>query len=58
MVQVPRDTLRRLVDVAAYVSLGRCAVDHQPDGAPYPDAAARRALGSLDDRLLAELREV
>jgi hypothetical protein len=35
--------------VARYVSLGRRAVDHQPDGTPYPDAKARRALGVLDD---------
>ena len=48
MVSVPRDALARLVAVARYVSLGRDAVGHQPDGAPYPDSLARRALGALD----------
>lgn len=46
---VPRAALDDLVQVAAYVSFGRRAIDHQPDGAPYPDATARRALGELDD---------
>jgi hypothetical protein len=48
-VVVPREAFDALVKVATYVSLGRRAVDRQPDGAPYPDAAARRALGMLDD---------
>jgi hypothetical protein len=48
-VNVPRAALDDLIHVAAYVSLGRRAIDHQPDGAPYPDAVARRALGALDD---------
>lgn len=48
-VAVPREAFDALVQVATYVSLGRRAVDHQPGGAPYPDAAARRALGMLDD---------
>lgn len=48
-VAVPREAFDALVQVAQYVSLGRRAVDHQPDGQPYPDAAARRALGMLDD---------
>jgi hypothetical protein len=48
-VAVPREAFDVLVQVARYVSLGRRAVDHQPDGKPYPDAAARRALGALDD---------
>ena len=48
-VAVPREAFDALVQVAEYVSYGRRAVDHQPDGAPYPDAAARRALGALGD---------
>ena len=48
-VVVPREAFDALVQVATYVSLGRRAVDHQPDGQSYPDAAARRALGMLDD---------
>jgi hypothetical protein len=48
-VAVPREAFDALVQVAEYVSLGRRAVDHQPGGKPYPDAAARRALGLLDD---------
>lgn len=48
-VAVPREAFDALVQVARYASLGRRAVDHQPDSAPYPDAAARRALGMLDD---------
>lgn len=46
---VPAAVLADLVTVARYVSLGRHAVDHQPDGRPYPDAIARRALGALDE---------
>ena len=46
---VPREALEGLVKVARYVSLGRGGVGHQPDGALYPDAAARFALGALDD---------
>lgn len=38
-----------LIAVARYVSLGRGAVGHQPDGSGYPDALARRALGALHD---------
>lgn len=49
LLQVPRDTLNDLIRVAEYVSIGRGGVDHQPDGAPYPDAVARRALGALDE---------
>lgn len=41
---VPPDAFDRLVRVAAYVSIGRSAVDHN-----YPDATARYALGALDD---------
>jgi hypothetical protein len=48
-VAIPRGAFDALVQVATYVSLGRRAVDHQPDSTPYPDAAARRALGLLDD---------
>lgn len=48
-VQVPRDAFDALVKVAEYVSYGRSAVGYQPDGAPYPDALARRALGALGD---------
>lgn len=44
-VPVLLDTLRRLVEVAAHVSRGRSAAD----AGRYPDAAARRALGELDD---------
>ncbi|MBO2461649.1 hypothetical protein [Actinomadura violacea] len=51
-----RDELRRcigaalpgLVRVAGYVSRGRGFVDVEP----YPDGAARVALGALDDRTL------
>lgn len=46
---VPRTVLEQLVSVARYVSLGRRAVDHQPDGAPYPDSMARFALGALHE---------
>lgn len=49
LVQVPREAFNHLVRVAEYVSLGRRAVDHQPDGAPYPDATARFALGALGE---------
>lgn len=49
VVQVPREALDDLIRVAEYVSYGRRAVDNQPDGAPYPDAAARRALGTLGE---------
>ncbi len=56
-VLVPADALADLVKVAQYVSRGRRAVDHQPDGTPYPDAVARRALGALDEAgLLPESR--
>lgn len=48
-IQVPRDAFNALVKVAEYVSYGRSAVGHQPDGAPYPDALARRALGTLGE---------
>lgn len=48
-VAVPARALRDLITVAAYVSLGRGAIGHQPDAAPYPDAAARLALGALHD---------
>jgi hypothetical protein len=54
IVQVPREAFDALVRVAEYVSYGR-AVDHQPDGAPYPDALARQALGALDDAGLHKL---
>jgi hypothetical protein len=54
-VQIPRDAFDALVKVAEYVSYGRGAVGHQPDGAPYPDAVARRALGALDDAGLHKL---
>ena len=56
-VAVPREAFDALVQVAEYVSYGRRAVDHQPDGAPYPDAAARRALGVLDDAGLLTAKE-
>lgn len=49
IVAVPRRLLEQLREIAAYVSLGRRAVDHQPDGAPYPDAQARFALAELGD---------
>lgn len=45
---VPRGAFEDLIRVAEYVSCGRSAVGHQPDGAAYPDATARRALGALD----------
>lgn len=48
-VVVPREAFDALVKVATYVSLGRRAADHQPDSAPYPDAAARRAIEPLAD---------
>lgn len=54
-VEVPVEALRLLVRVAQYVSLGRRAVDRQPDGAPYPDADARFGLGALPDCLLEQL---
>lgn len=51
--QVPTDTLRMLIDVAAHVSAGREAAFVKP----YPDALARRALGALDDAgILDEVR--
>lgn len=46
---VPRRLIEQLRVIAAYVSLGRRAVDRQPDGAPYPDAQARFALAELGD---------
>lgn len=54
-VVVPREAFDGLVKVAEYVSLGRHAVDRRSDGAPYPDAAARRALGALGDAGLHKL---
>lgn len=48
LVEIPRGAYEDLVRVAEYVSIGRTGVNHQPDGSPYPDRAARRALGSLD----------
>jgi len=48
VVPVPCEAFDALVRIAQYVSLGRSAVDHQPDSAPYPDSTARRALGALD----------
>ncbi|QES45232.1 hypothetical protein DEJ49_33370 [Streptomyces venezuelae] len=55
-VPVPRDALRRLVEVARWASSGpffNAATDE-----PYPDAKARRALGALDDAgLLDQLKE-
>lgn len=56
-IAVPRAAFDALTKVAEYVSLGRRAVDHQPDGAPYPDAAARRALGILGDTGLRQVRD-
>jgi hypothetical protein len=44
-ITIPRDAFDQLVTVARHVSLGRGAADLTP----YPDAAARRALGALDD---------
>lgn len=49
LVPVPRGALADLIRVAEYVSYGRRAVGHQPDGAPYPDVEARFALGALRD---------
>lgn len=49
LVSVPRPVLNDLIKVAAYVSIGRRGVDHQPDGAPYPDSTARFALGALTE---------
>lgn len=45
IVPVPREVFDRLVKVAMHVSLGRSAAFLTP----YPDAAARTALGVLDD---------
>ncbi|MFI6477377.1 hypothetical protein ACIBH1_05555 [Nonomuraea sp. NPDC050663] len=44
-VTIPRDAYLRLVKVAAYVSRGLSFVGVDP----YPDAAARFALGALDN---------
>lgn len=61
-VSVPRDALRRLVEVAMWVSRGRSMAfvpdDSAAVGRVYPDAKARRALGALDDAgLLEQFRE-
>ncbi|MFJ3278488.1 hypothetical protein [Streptomyces halstedii] len=53
VVRVPLEAFDRLVRVAMWVSRGQ-AMAHIPDpspliGARYPDAAARKALGALDD---------
>ncbi|MFJ3083018.1 DUF6085 family protein [Streptomyces halstedii] len=52
-VSVPPEAFDRLVRVAMWVSRGQ-SMAHTPDpspliGARYPDAAARKALGALDD---------
>ncbi|MCQ1575363.1 hypothetical protein [Streptomyces parvus] len=52
-VPVPQETFDRLVRVAMWVSRGQ-SMAHTPDpspvvGARYPDTAARKALGALDD---------
>lgn len=52
-VLVPQEAFDRLVRVAMWVSRGQ-SMAHTPDpspvvGARYPDAAARKALGALDD---------
>ncbi|MEV5854621.1 DUF6085 family protein [Streptomyces anulatus] len=52
-VPVPQEAFDRLVRVAMWVSRGQ-SMAHMPDpatliGARYPDAAARAALGALDD---------
>lgn len=46
-VTIPTETFDLLVKVAIHVSLGRSAAFTQ--GHPYPDAAARRALGALHE---------
>lgn len=48
---VPLSAWNDLITVAKWVSRGRsAALDIDPDIAPrYPDAAARRALGALDE---------
>ncbi|NUV65636.1 hypothetical protein G6W57_00710 [Streptomyces sp. CAI-121] len=52
-VPVPPEAFDRLVRVAMWVSRGQ-SMAHTPDpssviGARYPDTAARKALGALDD---------
>lgn len=58
-VPVPQEAFDRLVRVAMWVSRGQ-SMAHVPDpatliGARYPDAAARAALGALDDAGLLDI---
>ncbi|MFI7890860.1 DUF6085 family protein [Streptomyces sp. CACIS-1.16CA] len=58
-VPVPHEAFDRLVRVAMWVSRGQ-SMAHTPDpspliGARYPDTAARKALGALDDAGLLDI---